>query len=88
MQKWNHASSHPLAQVVVRRARRWHLNSRTNSLAEALAKQNFIFATKFCSFYVLGFTENIWDFMVYGPKMLGFHVLGFAAKIVNSEMMV
>ena len=55
-----------------RRARRWNLRSRTNSLAEALAQnQNSIFSTKMMRFLL---------FRVYGQKCMFFYGLGLRSK--------
>ena len=55
-----------------RRARRWNLRSRTNSLAEALAQnQNGIFSTKMMRFLL---------FRVYGQKCMVFDGLGFTVQ--------
>ena len=56
-----------------RRARRWNLRSRTNSLAEALAQnQN----------YCISFYQNdaFLLFMVYGQKWMVFDGLGFTVQ--------
>ena len=55
-----------------RRARRWNLRSRTNSLAEALAQnQSSIFSTKMMRFLL---------FRVYGQKCMIFDGLGFTVQ--------